>query len=74
MRTTLTIDDQLFARAVTLAEPGIAKVKSVNPCGELDLSVIPSTRPVQSPPLVLVSARLQLLQLLQPLIKTVIIS
>jgi Arc/MetJ family transcription regulator len=32
MRTTLTIDDQLFARAVALAEPGVKKSELVREC------------------------------------------
>lgn len=32
MRTTLTIDDQLFAKAVTLAEPGIEKSELIREC------------------------------------------
>ncbi|ABM40212.1 type II toxin-antitoxin system VapB family antitoxin [Polaromonas naphthalenivorans] len=32
MRTTLTIDDQLFARAVALAEPGIEKSELIREC------------------------------------------
>jgi len=32
MRTTLTIDDQLFARAVSLAEPGIEKSELLREC------------------------------------------
>lgn len=32
MRTTLTIDDQLFAKAVELAEPGIEKSELLREC------------------------------------------
>lgn len=32
MRTTLTIDDQLFAKAVLLAEPGIEKAELIREC------------------------------------------
>ena len=32
MRTTLTIDDQLFAKAVALAEPGIEKSELIREC------------------------------------------
>lgn len=32
MRTTLTIDDQLFARAVALAEPGMEKSELIREC------------------------------------------
>lgn len=32
MRTTLTIDDQLFARAVALAEPGVEKSELIREC------------------------------------------
>ena len=32
MRTTLTIDDQLFAKAVLLAEPGIEKSELIREC------------------------------------------
>lgn len=32
MRTTLTIDDQLFAKAVQLAEPGIEKSELLREC------------------------------------------
>ena len=32
MRTTLTIDDQLFAKAVSLAEPGIEKSELIRDC------------------------------------------
>jgi Arc/MetJ family transcription regulator len=32
MRTTLTIDDQLFAKAVSLAEPGIEKSELIREC------------------------------------------
>lgn len=32
MRTTLTIDDQLFAKAVALAEPGIDKSELIREC------------------------------------------
>lgn len=32
MRTTLTIDDQLFARAVALADPGIEKSELIREC------------------------------------------
>jgi Arc/MetJ family transcription regulator len=32
MRTTLTIDDQLFAKAVELAEPGIEKSELIREC------------------------------------------
>ncbi len=32
MRTTLTIDDHLFARAVSLAEPGIEKSELLREC------------------------------------------
>ena len=32
MRTTLTIDDQLFAKAVALAEPGIEKSELIRDC------------------------------------------
>ncbi len=32
MRTTLTIDDQLFAKAVSLAEPGIEKSELLREC------------------------------------------
>ena len=32
MRTTLTIDDQLFAKAVALAEPGIDKSELLREC------------------------------------------
>jgi len=32
MRTTLTIDDQLFAKAVALAEPGMEKSELIREC------------------------------------------
>ena len=32
MRTTLTIDDELFARAVALAEPGLEKSELLKEC------------------------------------------
>lgn len=32
MRTTLTIDDQLFARALALAEPGVEKSELIRQC------------------------------------------
>ena len=32
MRTTLTIDDQLFAKALGLAEPGIEKSELIREC------------------------------------------
>jgi Arc/MetJ family transcription regulator len=32
MRTTLTIDDQLFAKAVALAEPGVEKSELLREC------------------------------------------
>ena len=32
MRTTLTIDDHLFARAVALAEPGVEKSELIREC------------------------------------------
>lgn len=32
MRTTLTIDDMLFAKAVALAEPGIDKSELIRQC------------------------------------------
>ena len=32
MRTTLTIDDKLFAKAVSLAEPGIEKSELIREC------------------------------------------
>ncbi|WP_027995942.1 type II toxin-antitoxin system VapB family antitoxin [Simplicispira psychrophila] len=32
MRTTLTIDDQLFAKAVALAEPGVEKSELIQEC------------------------------------------
>lgn len=32
MRTTLTIDDQLFAKAVSLAEPGVEKAELIREC------------------------------------------
>ena len=32
MRTTLTIDDQLFAKAVALAEPGLEKSELIKEC------------------------------------------
>ena len=32
MRTTLTIDDQLFAKAVALAEPGIDRSELIREC------------------------------------------
>lgn len=32
MRTTLTIDDELFAKAVALAEPGIEKSELIREC------------------------------------------
>jgi Arc/MetJ family transcription regulator len=32
MRTTLTIDDELFARALALAEPGIEKAELLREC------------------------------------------
>ena len=32
MRTTLTIDDQLFAKAVALADPGIEKSELIREC------------------------------------------
>ena len=32
MRTTLTIDDALFAKAVALAEPGIEKSELIQEC------------------------------------------
>lgn len=32
MRTTLTIDDQLFAKAVALAEPGVEKSELIRQC------------------------------------------
>ena len=32
MRTTLTIDDDLFAKAVSLAEPGIEKSELIREC------------------------------------------
>lgn len=32
MRTTLTIDDQLFAKAVSLADPGIEKSELMREC------------------------------------------
>lgn len=32
MRTTLTIDDELFAKAVALAEPGVEKSELIREC------------------------------------------
>lgn len=32
MRTTLTIDDQLFAKAVALADPGVEKSELIREC------------------------------------------
>ena len=32
MRTTLTIDDELFAKAVALAEPGIERAELLREC------------------------------------------
>ena len=32
MRTTITIDDQLFARALALAEPGVEKSELIREC------------------------------------------
>ncbi|MEO8016053.1 type II toxin-antitoxin system VapB family antitoxin [Polaromonas sp.] len=32
MRTTLTIDDQLFARALALADPGVEKSELIREC------------------------------------------
>lgn len=32
MRTTLTIDDQLFAKAMALAEPGVEKSELIREC------------------------------------------
>ena len=32
MRTTLTIDDELFAKALTLAEPGVEKSELIREC------------------------------------------
>ena len=32
MRTTLTIDDQLFAKAVSMAQPGIEKSELIREC------------------------------------------
>lgn len=32
MRTTLTIDDQLFAKALALAEPGMEKSELIREC------------------------------------------
>ena len=32
MRTTLTIDDQLFAKAVALPEPGVEKSELIREC------------------------------------------
>lgn len=32
MRTTITIDDELFAKAVSLAEPGIEKSELLKEC------------------------------------------
>ncbi len=32
MRTTLTIDDQLFAKAISLAEPGMEKSELIREC------------------------------------------
>ncbi len=32
MRTTLTLDDQLFAKAVSLAQPGIEKSELIREC------------------------------------------
>ena len=32
MRTTLTIDDELFAKAVSLAEPGLDKAQLLREC------------------------------------------
>lgn len=32
MRTTLTIDDQLFAKALALAEPGIKNSELIGQC------------------------------------------
>ena len=32
MRTTLTIDDELFAKAVALAEPGIERTELLREC------------------------------------------
>jgi len=32
MRTTLTIDDQLFAKALALADPGIEKSELIREC------------------------------------------
>ncbi|MEO5658467.1 MAG: type II toxin-antitoxin system VapB family antitoxin [Polaromonas sp.] len=32
MRTTLTIDDELFAKAVSLAEPGVEKSELIREC------------------------------------------
>lgn len=32
MRTTLTIDDELFARALALAEPGIERSELIREC------------------------------------------
>jgi hypothetical protein len=32
MRTTLTIDDQLFAKAVSLAQPGLDKAELLREC------------------------------------------
>ena len=32
MRTTLTIDDELYAKAVALAEPGVEKSELIREC------------------------------------------
>ena len=32
MRTTLTIDDELFAKALALAEPGVEKSELIREC------------------------------------------
>ena len=32
MRTTLTIDDELYAKAVALAEPGVEKSELIRQC------------------------------------------
>lgn len=34
MRTTLTIDDELFAKAVDLAEPGIERSELIRECAK----------------------------------------
>ncbi|WP_367141827.1 type II toxin-antitoxin system VapB family antitoxin [Rhodoferax sp.] len=34
MRTTLTIDEQLYAKAVALAPPGIEKSELIRECGK----------------------------------------